>query len=124
MLPCGLASPTISFISAGVSLKSKIAKFSFSRSERLVWDDDDVLLDQEAQADLGRGLAMRFADAAEHGVAGDPAARHRAVGGHRKTALPARRDGGRLVEIGCHSIWSLTSGSVASSHGLLHELEA
>jgi hypothetical protein len=78
-LPRGLASAAISFISAGVSWKSKISAFSFSRSVRpVLGNHNDVLLHQVAQADLCRRLAMRPCRSAP--AVHRPATRPRAIG--------------------------------------------
>src|SRR5579864_1782967 len=55
-------------------------------------NDGDVLLHQEAQADLRRALAVRLGGAGEHRIVADVAARQRAVGDDRHAVLARAGD--------------------------------
>jgi len=63
-------------------------------------NDDNVLLHEEAERDLRRGLFVRGADPRQHIVAAGLTLGDRAVGGHRHAVLAAGRQHLRLIEIG------------------------
>src|SRR5258708_5123821 len=68
---------------------------------RCARDGDDVaLLDEPAERDLDRRLAVRRADSTKHRVRSDPAEGDRAIRRGRQTMVAVRGEDLRLVEIG------------------------